>query len=107
MSNRSFIIAAVVCVVGIVTFWLATLRGKAIVQKWAAANDFEILRAEPCLFTGGSGMWQTPTSRNQIIYSVRVRDRAGQERSGWLRIGSFFGGIMFGSERAEVKWKHS
>lgn len=107
MSNRPYIIAAVVFIGGIAMFWLATLRGKAIVQKWAAKNQFEILRAEPCLFTGGSGMWQTRPSRNQIIYSVRVRDRAGQERSGWLRIGSFFGGIMFGSEAAEVKWKDS
>jgi hypothetical protein len=107
MSSRSLIIVAVLFVGGIVSFCLSILRGKAIVQKWAAANGFEIIRAELCLFTGGSGMWETPTSRNQIIYSVQVRDRDGLERSGWVRVGSFFGGIMFASKAAEVKWKHS
>lgn len=78
-----------------------------MVRKWADANEFEILRSEMCLFNGGSGEWETPTSRGQIIYSVRLRDRAGRERSGWLRVGSFFGGVLFGSGAAEVKWKES
>ncbi len=77
-------------------------RANAILQNWAREHDFELLHFEASFFTGGFG-WLT-TSRNQRVYFVRVRDREHRERSGWVRCGSFWGGVLFGNE-AEVKWK--
>ncbi len=89
----------------VVFYRLTTSRADSIVRKWAAKNGFELLRFERCFFTGGFGLFTT--SRNQIVYSVRVCDGTGQERSGWLRCGSFLGGVFFGSEVAEIKWKEA
>lgn len=77
-------------------------RANVILQNWARQHDLELVHFERSFFTGGFG-WLT-TSRNQVVYFVRVRDRSQRERSGWVRCGSFWGGIIFNNE-AEVKWK--
>lgn len=99
--GRSAVVSAVVA--GIFAIYkVAVSRADSMVRQWASENDFELLHFERCFFTGGFNFFTT--SRNQIVYSVRVRDRASHERSGWLRCGSFFGGVIFGSG-TEVKWK--
>jgi len=79
------------------------VRSKTLLQKWAAENGFQITHYErKWLFFTGPFKWWT-TSRNQTVYFVRVRDRDGYERSGWVRCGSFFGGVLF-SDKTEVRW---
>lgn len=82
-------------------FW-SNVRSKMILEKWTIENGFQIIDSKKAFFRGGFG-WLT-TSRNQKVYSITVRDEKGRERSGWLRCGSYFGGI-FWSDKAEVKWK--
>lgn len=82
-------------------FW-SKVRSKMILEKWAFENGFRIVDSKRAFFNGGFS-WLT-TSRNQKVYSITVRDEKGRERSGWLRCGSYFGGI-FWSDKAEVKWK--
>jgi hypothetical protein len=100
LFQRCTIIFAVIAIV--LSFYkLSIWRANSILRKWALENGFEVLHFERCFFTGGFG-WLT-TSRNQIVYSIRVRDRSNEERSGWLRCGNYFGVIF--SNDAEVRWK--
>lgn len=94
----SFVIAVVVTV-----FWWFDRRSRIILRRWAEDNGFQITqRKQRYLFFTGPFKWWT-NSRNQIIYFVRVRDRAGNDRSGWVRCGSYWGGVFF-SNKIEVRW---
>jgi|GEM_PF-6436131 len=77
-------------------------RVKAILQKWAEKNGFQILQCKRKFFVTGPFNWWK-TSRNQYIYFLRIRERDGQERSAWTRIGDYTTGILY-SEQMEVKW---
>lgn len=84
-------------------FWWFDRRSKTILNKWADQNGFEIVEKKQryMFFTGPFRFWTN--SRNQLIYSFRVRDRDGHERSGWARCGSYFGGVFF-SNQIEIRW---
>ena len=77
-------------------------RAKRSIQVWAEENGLEVLQADRRSMRTGPFQWWT-TSRGQIIYLVRVRDRDGRERSAWVRCGSYLGGVTF-SEKIEVRW---
>ena len=88
---------------GILAFHRCVIgHARRILRRWADENHFELLHFERCFFTGGFS--PSTTSRNQIVYFVRVRDREHRERSGWVRCGSF--AHPFG-KGAEVEWKDS
>lgn len=87
----------------VTVFWWFDKRSKTILQKWADANGFHITQKnQRYLFFTGPFKWWT-NSRNQIIYFFKVRDREGQERSGWARCGSYLGGVFF-SDKIEIRW---
>ncbi len=94
----------IVCVFILLFYKWTIARGNTIIRNWANQNNFELVHFERCFFTGAFS-WLT-TSRNQIVYFVRVRDCEKHERAGWVRCGSFLGGIIF-SDEVEIKWKHS
>src|SRR5207245_1424683 len=101
---RCLAIAVVLCA-GIVFLHRKTIaRANTILQHWAMRNGFELFHSERCFFTGAFS-WLT-TSRNQIVYFVRVRDQEHHERSGWVRCGSWASFIFF-SDEAEVKWRET
>lgn len=102
----AFLIALVAIAVFIGLFWLFVSRGKAVLRAWAIENAFQIVSFEKkyMFFTGPFKWWTN--SRNQIVYFVRVRDRDGKERTGWVRCGSYLGGVFFSNE-AEVRWEES
>src|SRR5262249_33743405 len=84
--------------------WLGALRARAILRAWEAKSGFKVVRFErKNLQRRGPFSWLT-TGRRQIIYHLRVRDREGRERLVWLRLGSYFGGILFSNE-IEMKWE--
>jgi len=80
-------------------FWFLNRKSRSILETWAKENSFELLH-----FRQSAENPFGLTSRGQTIYSVRVRDHAGNERSGWVRCGSFGGGVLFG-DKADVKWE--
>src|SRR5215470_5043593 len=83
---------AVAALIGWLSFyyWLA----RTVLRAWAAEGGFQILRFEKRNTTGrGPFNWWT-NSPEQSIYHLRVRDREGRERTGWLRCGSYFGGVL-------------
>jgi hypothetical protein len=82
-------------------FWFKA-SSKAILRKWAKENGFQIVKSRQGSFFTGRFKWWT-NGRMQDIYFVKVRDQDGHERSGWVRCGSFFGGVLF-SNQIEVRW---
>jgi hypothetical protein len=75
-------------------------RGQSMLNNWAKANGFRIIDAErrslrrgPFLFTTGKG---------QEVHYVAVEDAQGQRRSGYVRCGGMFLGMM--SDAVAVKW---
>ena len=87
-------------VVVIYQLW-AFSRGRTLLNRWAEENNLQILHSELRTLCAGPFTWKS--SRSQLVYFVRVRDRAGGERSGWVRCGSFWHGIS--SDKTEVRWK--
>jgi hypothetical protein len=76
-------------------------RSRSVLEQWAVENGFEILHSEYRNLVRGPFFWTT--SKGQTVYYVRVRDSKGTERSGWVRCGGWFLGLM--TDRAEVRWE--
>jgi hypothetical protein len=96
-------IVAMVIAFAVLGIMLHSTRARAILQKWAAANRFELLEIKRPFFSGGFSFFTT--SRGQVVYWVRIRDARGKQRAGWVRCGSYLGGVLF-SDAAEVKWSN-
>jgi hypothetical protein len=98
-----FVIGPIAIALFVTVFWCFDRRSKIILKRWADENGFEIVeKKQRYMFSTGPFKFWT-NSRNQIIYFFRVRDRAGHERSGWARCGSYFGGVFF-SDNIEIRW---
>lgn len=76
-------------------------RSRSVLEQWADENGFEILSSEYRNLFRGPFSWTT--SKGQTVYYVRVRDRQGTERTGWVRCGGWVLGLM--SDKAEVRWE--
>lgn len=71
------------------------------VDQWAQQNGYEIIsRQRRTMFRGP--FWLT-TSKSQEVYEITVRDRDGNQREGYVRVGGMFLGMM--SDNLEVRWK--
>ena len=76
-------------------------RSATVLKGWAAQNGYELLEAKINWFNQGPFFWTS--SKGQTVYYVKVLDRRnGQTRRGWVRCGSFWGGLF--SDKAEVRW---
>ena len=73
---------------------------RSVLERWAEDNGFEILERKNRFFFRGPFSWTT--ARGQMVYRVRVRDSHGNERTGWVKCGGWFWGLM--SDNPEVWW---
>ena len=94
-------ILAIVAAAAYITWFYR--RAAAILQRWAQENDFQIVSSEPRILSRGPFFWTS--SNAQVVYYVTVIDMAGRTRRGYVRCGSFWGGIL--SDKAEVRWDES
>jgi hypothetical protein len=101
---RCLVIGIVLSICLVIFCRLVIRRSNTILKEWAAKNEFELLHFERCFLTGGFNFWTT--SRNQIVFFVRVRDKEGREKSGWVRCGAYWNWIFL-SDKAEVRWKNT
>ena len=85
----------------VVWFRLFSRRGLLILREWTAKNQLELVSYEERSFHTGPFKWWT-IGKGQMVYSVVLRDRSGQERSAWVRCGSFLGGVFV--KQVEVHW---
>jgi hypothetical protein len=79
-------------------------RDYSSLEEWALKNRFTLVKAEKNFGNGGFKWWAT--SRNQTVFLITVRDIANHERSGWAKLGSFWGDFPFTKKLpVQVLWK--
>ena len=81
---------------------LERVRSRFVVRRWATKNEFKLLKYKQLWFGVGPFFYKR-TSSNQTVYSVTVRDRQGNDKSGWVRVGGWWWGALF-SDEADVIW---
>jgi hypothetical protein len=89
-----------VVVAGLYTVWHFA-RSQSLLERWATANGYEILHSEYRHLRRGPFLGKV--SVKQIVYYVKVRSRDGHERSGWVRCGGAWSGLL--SNKTEVRWE--
>ena len=94
-----FALMAVLAVM-IIAFRWHFARSAAILDKWAAENGFKIVEKSYCLFFRGPFFFRT--TKDQAVYRVAVRDKAGNVGTGWVACGSWWCGLF--SDKAQVRW---
>ena len=101
---KAFAIALVAITAFVGWFWIFIALSKTILRRWAGENGFQIISFEQryLFFTGPFKWWSN--GRGQFVYRVVIRDRDGHERSGWVRCGSYLGGVLFNND-VEVRWE--
>jgi hypothetical protein len=82
-----------------IIFWTFS-RSESLLAEWAKENSFEIISQQYIWFARGPFFWST--SRSQAIYRVTVQDSAGTQRSAWVRVGSYWWGVM--EKKVEARW---
>src|SRR5436309_376002 len=84
----------------VLSMWWRFNRAESMLKSWAEQNGFRIVSSEYCWF------WQGPywfwKGKNQMVYRVQVEDEHGQARSGYVRLGGWFFGMM--SDAVDVTW---
>lgn len=93
-------IALVIALVSLGFYWQIS-RSRLLLENWAAQNGFEIVKGEFRFFFRGPFFWTS--SKGQTIYYVTVRDGQERVRSGWVRCGGWWLGLL--SDKAEVRWE--
>jgi hypothetical protein len=74
-------------------------KSRRVLERWAEQNGYRIVDAEYRHFFKGPFFWTS--SKGQTVYRVTVEMKGGV-RSGWVRCGSWWFGLM--SDKAEVRW---
>ena len=92
-----FLVILAFCVVALI---FRQKRVDTLLDSWAAANGVEIIDRTLGLFRRGPFFF---TLGHQVVYHLVVRDRIGVERGCWVRLGSFFMGLL--SDKVEARWE--
>jgi hypothetical protein len=74
------------------------LRSHSLLRGWAKDQGFEILDVRRSL----NGPFNWKTSGSQAVFRVRVKDKGGAKRNGWVLCGNYWSGVF--SNRIEVQW---
>ncbi len=74
-------------------------RAESLLQRWAETNGYELCHKEPKLLFKGPFFWST---KSQAVYRVTVRDPEGNQRNGWVLLGTILQGVF--GDKAQVRW---
>jgi hypothetical protein len=91
---------AAVAVLILLSLWWHFGRSSSLLHQWAAKNKYRIIRQEYRCFFKGPFFWTS--TKAQTVYYVVVEDSVGARRSGWVRCGSWWFGLL--SDNVEVRW---
>jgi hypothetical protein len=83
-----------------VTIWWHFGRSNSLLHQWAEKGGYRIIRQEYRTFFKGPFFWTS--TRGQTVYYVEVEDYKGNRRSGWVRCGGWWFGLL--SDNVEVRW---
>jgi hypothetical protein len=75
-------------------------QSRKLVDRWAAANAYTIIKIERRFFRVGPFFWRR--SRGQEVFYVVVSDARGEQRGAYVRSGGWFLGQL--SKQVAVKW---
>ena len=76
-------------------------RSQELLQRWAAKHGYSLLSQEARYWR--LGPFSGSTSKYQRAFRVRIRDPWGQERTGWVRLGNWWLGLL--SDQVEERWE--
>jgi hypothetical protein len=74
------------------------VRAEQLLGEWAAGEGCELIESDRCFFETGPFL---PFSKG-VVYRVKVSTVEGKIRSGWVRCGGWFFGVM--SDHTAVIW---
>lgn len=101
VPQRAAPFIAAVLLLGMAFYWVWYFpRTRSLMRHWATRNGFEIIDLKHRWIFKGPYFWNH--SRCQPVFRVRVRDRHGNERAGWVRCGGWFTGVI--TDEATVIW---
>jgi hypothetical protein len=89
--------------VGVLIFtllWWYYAKSYSVLEQWATESGYRLVSHE--YRYSFKGPFSRTTPNNQTVYYVRVEDRHGNRRSGWVRCGGWFWGLL--SDNVEVRW---
>ena len=90
----------IVALIAIASFALRISRSQTIIDRWAEANGFRVLNVEQRFLRTGPFFFRH--NKGQTVYHVTVQDSEGRTRSGYVRCGGWFAGLL--SDAARVEW---
>ncbi len=93
--------AAVAVALSLGIFVWEQRRSRELLQRWAAKHGYSIVSREARYWR--LGPFSGSTSKYQRVFYVRIRNPGGQERSGWVRLGNWWLGLL--SDQVEERWK--
>jgi hypothetical protein len=100
-QNAVVIIGGILFAIFALMVWAwGSSRGASLLDGWASSEGLEILSQEECWFFKGPFFWTS--SKSQKVYRVTVRDAEGRTRSGYVRCGGYWLGMM--SDNVDVRW---
>jgi len=75
-------------------------NSKESLKEWAMDNNYQIIEQKlyPHLFTP----FYLSSSKLQVVYKVRIKDESGNEKEGWVRLGSRWTGLR--KKQYKVIW---
>jgi hypothetical protein len=91
-----------IAVIAIVLALMFT-RSRQVLKTWARENGYEILSSELRFLSRGPYTWTL--LGKQWVFHVAVRAGDGTVRTGYVKCGSFFWGVLV--NKAEVAWSDS
>lgn len=92
----------ILALVVVIIAWTAR-RSRTMVEKWAIEHDLELLDAQWRWFRKGPYFWKS--SKNQHVYHFTVTDEDGVQRTGWIRCGGYWLGLL--TSEVDVIWDES
>jgi hypothetical protein len=101
-NGLPIIVFIIFVIVGIAAIAWHCSRSRSLLQQWASGNGYVILHREYRNVVKGPFFWTS--SKGQTVYYVKIRDREGNVRTGWVRCGSWWLGLM--SDKTEVRWEN-
>ena len=75
-------------------------RADEILRQWAQKEGVEVVSAHQRYFQTGPFFFRH--GRGHVVFQITVRDHAGVQRTGWLRVGGWLAGVM--SDKTKVIW---
>ena len=94
------VIVPVALLVAVLVWWQRS-KADTILKRWALASGLELVSVQKRYLRTGPFLLY---SRGQFVFRIVVRDGAGTQRAGWIRVGGWLAGVL--ADKTEVIWDY-